>query len=211
MWQDEQTGPYFANMLDDFTGTTEVVHHHQRSAHRLARSRGARSLDRVRADLRRANVPKRPPSAAGAVGSRHKGLEGGGDPSAGSVRRHDVASSLRDASNPIPSYASSSRNGAGGEPGLPYASFRRRLLRLAATRYRRARVVLRRGRRVGRRLRRRLSHAGEYTYDASRRQQTTAARRRRQYVGAVAAVGLARARGRQHASRTRPRHSNRTR
>ena len=54
-WQDEQTGAYFANMLDDFTGTDKAWFSVTNGGHtELARSRHPQPVDRVPADLRRA-------------------------------------------------------------------------------------------------------------------------------------------------------------
>ena len=54
-WQDEQTGGHCPELVRKFTGTTaEVVHVHQRRAHRLARSRHVQPLVRLPAAVRRA-------------------------------------------------------------------------------------------------------------------------------------------------------------
>ena len=152
-WQDEQTGPYFANMLDDFTGTrkkwfTITNGQHTDSLDPAVLDRWIEFLQIYVAQV----VPKRPPSAAGvaaAVGTNVWKQEVTLPPD-----RFADATSLeaaRDVFESDPQLRILFENGAGGEPGLPYRAFRRRLRRLAATRHRRARVVLRRGRSVGRR------------------------------------------------------------
>ncbi len=124
-WQDEQTGPYFANMLDDFTGTrkkwfTITNGQHTDSLDPAVLDRWIEFLQIYVAQ----DVPKRPPSAAGvaaAVGTNVWKQEVTLPPD-----RFADATSLeaaRDVFESDPQLRILFENGAGGEPGLPYARF----------------------------------------------------------------------------------------
>ncbi len=124
-WQDEQTGPYFANMLDKFTGTDKVWFSVTNGAH--TDSLDPAILDRWIEFLQiyvAQAVPKRPPIAAvvaAAVGQQvwHTSVTLPPD-------RFANATSLAQARATFeadPRLRILFENGAGAAPGLPYARF----------------------------------------------------------------------------------------
>jgi predicted acyl esterase len=124
-WQDEQTGPYFANMLDKFTGTDKVWFSVTNGAH--TDSLDPAILDRWIEFLQiyvAQAVPKRPPIAAAVaavIGQQvwHTSVTLPPD-------RFANATSLAQARATFeadPRLRILFENGAGAAPGMPYARF----------------------------------------------------------------------------------------
>ena len=129
-WQDEQTGPYFANLLDNFTGTDKVWFTVTNGAHTdsldpAILDRWIEFLDPKPAQA----VPKRPPIAAVAQCDadsqvRHTSVTLPPDRFA----RH-ATSLARHARRSRPTLAALVREQLEAAPGLPYAQRRERLQR----------------------------------------------------------------------------------
>ena len=155
-WQDEQTGPYFANMLDKFTGTDKVWFSVTNGAHTdsLDPAIFDRWIEFLQIYVAQA-VPKRPPIAAvvaAAVGQQvwHTSVTLPPD-------RFANATSLAQARATFeadPRLRILFENGAGAAPGMPYARFESGFSGVAGPGYAGTPVVLRerqhaRRRRVG--------------------------------------------------------------
>jgi predicted acyl esterase len=124
-WQDEQTGGYFANMLDDFTGTDEAWFTVTNGGHTDAL--GPLVFDRWIQFLQiyvARDVPKRP--AAAAIVASTIGSSVFGVPVELPPDRFAGATSLREAQQTFerdPRLRVLFENGAGGAPGAPVPTF----------------------------------------------------------------------------------------